>query len=102
MRETTWLQPLNVRTFFSTPVSLANLGTIKLGMKLHSCRSRFSLDGAGTLLVLFFIPAVWQGQPNRSSFFFNFLWDGCESISLGEVTFSVRPQPPLLHLIWSF
>src|SRR5205085_2123787 len=60
-RETTWLHALNERTFFSTPVSRANLGTKKSGMKLQICRSRFNFEGAGTLLFLFFIPAVWQG-----------------------------------------
>ena len=80
-RESTWLQALKVRTFFPRPVSRANLGTRKSGMKLHICRSRFRLEGAGTGLFFFFIPAVWQGQTFSSSFFFNFLWDasGLES-----------------------
>ena len=48
-------------------------------MKLQICRSRFSLEPAGTLRLCFFIPAVWQGYTERSSFFFKILWDGCEN-----------------------
>ena len=40
-----------------------------LGMKLQIWRSRFIFEAAGTLLFLFFILAVWQGQTKCSSFF---------------------------------
>ena len=40
-------------------------------MKLPICRTRFSLHAAGTFLFLIFIPAVWQDQTIRSSFFLN-------------------------------
>jgi hypothetical protein len=53
------------------------LGTRDSGMKLQICRSRFSFEPAGMLLLLF-IPAVWQDYADRSSPFLEFLWDGCD------------------------
>ena len=53
----------------STLVSRAILEIKNSGMRLQIWRSRFIFEAAGTLLFLFFIPAVWQGETKCSSFF---------------------------------
>jgi len=40
-------------------------------MRLQICLKRFSFEPAGMLLLFFFIPAVWQGKTEHSSFFYN-------------------------------
>jgi hypothetical protein len=91
---------VKVLAFSVTLVARAILETRNSGIRLQICRSRFSFEPAGTWLLYFFIPAVWQGYTKHSSFFQNPVGWLCMGIKTTNWTID-RPLLPDTVYVWS-